>query len=272
MPKCYRCKTEFGSFETKIQKMADGRLERFCSICAPLWDLEIKNRWIAYLSQGNNLTTTFVIPRTLTADPIERSKSLMGHLLFTNKAVVFAQFESMKMSSASFSDAVVFGAILGSVVAAKRHKKNLKKALSGMSEPEEVHDQQETMKILNESSNLIVLPKGSITALKNKGGQAVDVQSGSFSTVFSFEGKKNEVYRKFEQQLTNYLSSSSVSANSNSVSASSAMPKQLNVQPSDEKNKPGNQQLTTPQLYCGSCGAELKSNVKFCGKCGKKMP
>jgi hypothetical protein len=191
--------------ETKFKRMVGNNNETFCSTCAPIWDQEIKTRWIAYLTQGGDLTTYFMIPRTTTQYYVNSSGTLIGHLLFTNKAVVFAQFDKVKINN-SFTKAVLFGGALGGIVAGFEYSRNIKKAKTGLSEQDQAPGQQETLNMMNEASNLIVLLRNSITDIKKRDGHSLDVRTGAFSNVFTLEGKKNETWKAIEPHVKDFLS------------------------------------------------------------------
>ncbi len=255
MARCHVCQKEFGRFETKIEKVVDGKRVKFCTHCSFLWDQEQRNRQIAYLSQGG-IVTHIIVPRTVTKDESDSSKDLIGHLLFTDKAVVFAQLTSLKKQAAG--GGAMFGAIgiiVSEVAANREHKNNLQKALAEMSQPNPVHGQQETQKILDEALNLIVIPKNSIIDIQRK-GKSIDVKTNTqYHKVFNLGDET--VYRSIEPQIKDYLQSQ--------ASPAISLPETHQASIDMQVSKP-----ITKQLYCGQCGTELNASAKFCGKCGKK--
>jgi hypothetical protein len=256
MARCHRCQTELGRFQTKIEKVVDGKRVKFCTNCSSLWDQEQKNRQIAYLSQGG-LVTNIIVPRAITKDENDSSRDLIGHLLFTGKAVVFAQLTSLKKEASHSGD--MFGAIgiIVSEVAAKReHKNNLQKALAEMSQPDPAQGQQETQKILDKAAHLIVIPKNTIIDIQSK-GKSIDIKTNTqYHKVFNL-GDEN-VYMSIEPQIRGYLQSPACPPISSPEPPKARIDMRVSSKPSDG------------QRYCGYCGTELNANAKFCGKCGKK--
>jgi hypothetical protein len=256
MARCHRCQNEFVRFQAKIEKVVDGKRVKFCATCAYQWDQEQKNRQIAYLSQGG-IVANIIVPRVITKDERDSSKDLIGHLLFTDKALVFAQVNSLKKEASHGGD--MFGAIgiIAAEVAAKReHKNNLQKALAEMSPPDPAQGQQETQKILDKAVQLIVIPKTSITEIKSK-GKSLDVKTNThYRRVFDLEDET--VCRSIEPQIRGYLQ------NHSCPTTNLSEPPQAKIDV-NASSKP-----SVKQRYCGYCGAEFNANAKFCGKCGKK--
>jgi hypothetical protein len=196
-------------FGKKVLKVVDGKRLEFCTTCPTAWEYEHKNRQIAGLLQGSNLVTYFIVPRTVIKDETDKKSDLLGNLLFTNKAVIFAQNASLK-ANASTSNRLMFGAIGAGLIAGHEHKKDVQKALDGMRQPDAASDQQETDKLLKEATGLIVIPKNIIKQIGSSGGRQLVFHTTSIFRAFTLEGKKNEVYSVIEPQIRQYLSTPSM--------------------------------------------------------------
>jgi hypothetical protein len=207
--KCYRCHKDFGLFEKKVVKVVDGKRLEFCTACPTAWEYEHRDRQIAGLLHGNNLITYFIVPRSVIKDETDKKRDLLGNLLFTNKAVVFAQNASLK-TNASATSTFMFGAIGASLIASHEHKKNLKKTLDGMRQPDATTGQQETDKLLKEANGLIVIPKNTIKQISCNGGKQLAFYTTGIFRAFTLEGKKNEVYSRIEPQISYYLTTPSI--------------------------------------------------------------
>jgi membrane protease subunit (stomatin/prohibitin family) len=255
MARCHRCQKEFGRFEAKIEKVVDGNRLKFCTTCASLWDEERKKRLIADLSQGG-LITYFIVSRVTTKDEKEASNELIGHLLFTDKAVVFAQLTSLKKEvSGGGAMFGVIGILVSEVAANREHKNNLKKALAEMRQPDPMQGQQETQKILDKASSLVVIPKNSIVDIKSK-GESIDVKTNTrYHRVFNLIDEN--VCRVIEPQIRGYLQSP-------------ARPAISSPEPPAKVDMFVGGKSSNKQRRCNYCGTELNANAKFCGKCGKK--
>ena len=207
--KCYRCQKDFGLFEKKVVKVVDGQRLEFCKACPAAWEYEHRDRQISSLLQGSNLTTYFILPRTVIKDENDKKRDLVGNLLFTNKAVVFARNASIG-THASGTNTFMFGVLGASLMASHKHKKDLKKALDGMRQPDAAEGQKETDRLIKEANELIVIPKDTIKQIICKGGKQLVFHTTHISRAFTLEGKKNEVYSKIEPQIKNYLSAPSL--------------------------------------------------------------
>jgi hypothetical protein len=207
--KCYRCHKDFGLFEKKVVKVIDGQRLEFCTACPTVWEYEHRDRQIAGLLQGGNLITYFIVPRTVIKDENDKKRDLLGNLLFTNKAAIFTQNAILK-TQASGTNVFMFGVIGASLIASHEHKKDLKKALDGMRQPDAATGQQETDKLLKEANGLIVIPKDTIKQIICSGGKQLVFHTTGISRAFTLEGKKNEVYSRIEPQIRYYLNTPSL--------------------------------------------------------------
>lgn len=188
---CYLCQKNIGFFDKKIPKFVEGQKVVFCPPCANAWPQQQKNKAISLLYSGGDPTVLFTIPSVITHYQDEPGKGLLGPLLFTNKALCFAQFAEAETKNPLYN----FGFKLGSAIAAQ----------SGRRAQFDKIGPEELQKIIFACSRLIVLPKDTITEIEYKNG--VQVKIGNKSQNFKIHGNKKEASVQFESLVRGYLQS-----------------------------------------------------------------
>lgn len=214
MARCYKCQKKLGLFEKdKDFRMVEGKRFPFCGSCAKLWDQEQKMHVLSVLCEGGDPVELFTIPRVRTFDPDnpDPDKDLLGHLIFTNKAVCFAQIAELKKPTQGVESGVLFGALGAAVEAAikeKQSKSTMNKIWAEAEEAKEIKGPCNLRGVLEKADRLIVFPKETITDIgySRFGRFKLKIKTSSKSHPFNLEGNQAKTYKRFEPKIKDYLS------------------------------------------------------------------
>jgi hypothetical protein len=99
MSRCDRCGKNLGFGYPGVKKTVAGRQLNLCLSCAiPLYS-ELKAQAIAELYQTGEPTPKFMIFAVALDDPDSKTNILLGHLIFTDKAICFAKLSDIDKGS-----------------------------------------------------------------------------------------------------------------------------------------------------------------------------
>jgi hypothetical protein len=199
MARCSWCQKDLGMFEGKVQKNVDGQKMVFCTNCVGNWNLDRKNRMISALCVGGPPAVHFVISKTHCLDPEDTRFTMIGPLLFTDRAICFAQLGEHQATNPGFA----FG-LIGAAVGAAANSYNLKKAAN---EPEQMLGATSRSKfedLVAPATRIIVIPRDSITDIRFK-GNSVEIKKAGKSMHFSLDGDKREMRERLEPEINRYL-------------------------------------------------------------------
>jgi len=202
MRQCHVCDRKFGLFE-KPQGLASVGAW-FCPGCVPKYYQGQKQRVLAELSTGGDPVELFRVTGVTTTDPDDSSHRsiLYGHLIFTDKAVVFVQGDKVVTPAIN---PLIHGGLVGGLIWELQHGRAQRKAHA---QAQKTTGQMagDLREVIGKSDRLIVIPRASIREIKYGWfrGLRIKARTGKESKSFQLPNKR-ETYEEFRPQLEKYV-------------------------------------------------------------------
>jgi exosome complex RNA-binding protein Rrp4 len=215
MAKCYSCGKELGLFSEKTSRKVANNKEKFCLSCAEEWDQKEREKQkqenLAYLFKDGSIKEFFSIPKVRTSELYSQESfsdtvEYFGTLVFTSKAVVFAQFAELKLNKPNKAGSLIgpIGKFGAEVFAAVKDDQLRKRVEAGIRA-----DSKITYNFFDNAKSLIVIPRNKIAKIEfgnfTKRLSITPVDQLAREYYFGLENDKNEIYQEFEARIKNYL-------------------------------------------------------------------
>jgi len=170
--------------------------------CAPCAKMEEKRQSLTFLLEGGSPREIFRIGRVIMTDPfdLQAKTHLLGDLIFTDKAVIFAQIHEFSVPSGSYG--FMFG-LIGAIIALSRANKAKKKALAELDMMARQMYGSGLNDFLVKTPRLISFPKNAITKLKFAWG-TLQVKIPERLQAFALENGK-KTYQQYEGEILGYI-------------------------------------------------------------------
>jgi hypothetical protein len=170
--------------------------------CVPCARMEEKRQALTFLLQGGSPRELFRINRVTMTDPFDQQAKtqLLGDLIFTDKAVIFAQVHEFLIPSGGYG--FMFG-LLGAIIAQSRANRAKKKALAEVDMMARQMYGSGLNDFLVKTPRLISFPKNAITKLKFTWG-SLQIKTPERSHVFVLE-KGKKTYQQYEREILGYI-------------------------------------------------------------------
>jgi hypothetical protein len=174
-----------------------------CPGCVDQWYLDQKERALAEMSRGGGIKELFrIVGATLTDpdDPSHRS-TLYGHLIFTDKGVLFAACEKVTTPQMNF---MIHGGLLGILIWELQYGKKNRQAQADARMTTSAMAGDLTQ-VMARCRRVIAIPKASITEITYSWFRGLRIKgfTGKESKSFALPNKR-QTYEEFRSHLDGY--------------------------------------------------------------------